>query len=130
MPSLTFLQDVLRKPVTTYLIPILKTQGFRTLQITRMAYKDDQDRESLSPKAHDYTISGTDDEVAANEDAAFNPDKTSPEAAKDTAGKGGGAGNPLEFSPANKEMAKGGSSRAEDKLKAGENSKSVAVAVD
>ncbi|KAI1496698.1 hypothetical protein F5X99DRAFT_413871 [Biscogniauxia marginata] len=73
-------------------------------------YKDDMDRESLKPKAHEYTHSGTDDQVAASEDAAFDPDKTSPEAQKDTAGAEASEGttNPLEASPANRDFAGAG----------------------
>lgn len=95
-------------PVTARFAPMLSTRAFQTSQSVRMAYKDDQDRESLKPKAHEYTQTGTDDE-AAHSDAAFNPNKTSPENEKDTAGAGQTpAQNPLEGSPANKDMAKGG----------------------
>jgi hypothetical protein len=79
-----------------------------------MPYKDDQDRESLKPRAQDYSKSGSDDETAANTDAAFNPKMTSPEEAKRTAGEGG-PGNPLEASPANKEFAEAGRGKVEDK---------------
>lgn len=84
------------------------------------AYKDDQDRESLKPKAHEYTQSGTDDQ-AAQTDAAFNPNKTSPESAKDSAGAGSGSGgdNPLDVSPADKKSAKAGAGSAEDTAKGG-----------
>ena len=69
-------------------------------------YKDDQDRESLKPKVAEDTRSGTNDEVASMDDAAFNPAKTRPEQAKETAGRETGSGtNPLEFSGANKDMA-------------------------
>ncbi|KAH6653386.1 hypothetical protein BKA67DRAFT_569367 [Truncatella angustata] len=124
MPSLMPFRTALRTPATAHILPMRCTQSFQTSQTTCMAYKDDQNRESLKPKAHDNTISGTDDEAAANEDAAFNPEKTSPETAKDTMGKGGGVGNPLEFSPANKEMARGGQGHADGKPQAGDNSKS------
>ncbi|ORY62549.1 uncharacterized protein BCR38DRAFT_317955, partial [Pseudomassariella vexata] len=72
-----------------------------------LPYKNDQDRESVKPRAHEYTGSGSDDGAAAQEDAAFNPDKTSPEEAKKTAGKGQAEGdsNPLEVSPANKDVS-------------------------
>jgi hypothetical protein len=84
-----------------------------------LPYKDDQDREAVKPKAHEYTVSGTDDQTAAHEEAAFNPDETRPEQEKKTAGKGGGGGgggnNPLEGSPANKDMAEGGQGKEGDK---------------
>ncbi|KAI2628254.1 hypothetical protein GGS21DRAFT_249742 [Xylaria nigripes] len=75
-------------------------------------YKDDMDRESLKPKSHEYTQSGTDDEVAsAHSKASFDPAETSPEDAKETAAKEAvqqGKQNPLEASPADLEFAKGG----------------------
>ena len=69
------------------------------------------DRESLKPKAHEYTQSGTDDQVAQNPDAAFNPHKTDPDseraaAAQKPDGSGEGEGkSPLEESPANPAFA-------------------------
>lgn len=50
--------------------------------------KDSQNKDSIDTEATEYTKSGTDDQTAANEDAAFNPDITSPEAEKKAAGKG------------------------------------------
>ncbi|KAK9779957.1 hypothetical protein AB5N19_07914 [Seiridium cardinale] len=115
MPALTPLRSAMRMPATARLSPLLSTRAFRTSQSMR-AYKDDQDRESLKPKAHEYTQSGTDDQAAANEDAAFNPNKTSPEAEKQTAGEGstGGSSNPLQGSPADKDFAEGGQGKAGD----------------
>lgn len=60
----------------------------RTLHQTAAAryapYKDDMDRESLKPKAHENTASGTDDEVA-QDDEAFNPHQTDPDAERASA---------------------------------------------
>jgi len=70
----------------------------------RRAYKDDQDRESLKPGRQETSKSGGDEE-AAQSDAAFDPNKTSPEEAKDAAGAEAG-GNPLEVSPANKDVSR------------------------
>ncbi|KAI6083717.1 hypothetical protein F4821DRAFT_262719 [Hypoxylon rubiginosum] len=78
------------------------------------AYKDDQDRESLKPKAHEYTQSGTDDEVASMNDAAFNPDKTAPETERAAAGAGGDS-NPLNESPASKSFSEAGRDHVNDK---------------
>jgi hypothetical protein len=118
MPSLTQFRTLLRAPASRLAAnPTAAARQFQTSALRR-AYKDDQDRESLKPKAHEYTQSGTDDQAAANEDAAFNPDKTSPEAAKETAGKGGD-GNPLESSPANKDFAKSGNGNQDNKAKGG-----------
>ncbi|KAI8960437.1 hypothetical protein F5Y11DRAFT_266601 [Daldinia sp. FL1419] len=80
----------------------------------RMPYKDDMDRESLKPKAHEYTQGGTDEEVASKQDAAFNPHKTDPDAAVDAAAAESN-GNPLNESPANKGFAEAGRGKAEDK---------------
>ncbi|KAI0189653.1 hypothetical protein F4808DRAFT_465900 [Astrocystis sublimbata] len=80
----------------------------------RLPYKDDMDRESVKPKAHEYTASGTDEETAKKHgDAAFNPDKTAPETEKKAAGSGAAQQdkeNPLAASPADKDFASGGSS--------------------
>ncbi|KAF2193972.1 hypothetical protein K469DRAFT_709451 [Zopfia rhizophila CBS 207.26] len=67
--------------------------------------KDTQDKDSLKPTSSEYSKSGTDDAAAANEDAAFNPNKTRPDQEKKTAGKKGD-GNPLEVSPGNQEVSK------------------------
>ncbi|KAI0176541.1 hypothetical protein GGR52DRAFT_571504 [Hypoxylon sp. FL1284] len=83
------------------------------------AYKDDMDRESFKPKSHEYTQSSTDEEVASNQDAAFNPNKTDPDTEKDTAGAGNSA-NPLNESPANKGFAEAGRGHEEDKPRGGQ----------
>ncbi|KAI0813144.1 hypothetical protein GGR55DRAFT_599226 [Xylaria sp. FL0064] len=100
---------------------ILPSRTSRLLHQTAVSrlppYKDDMDRESLKPKAHEYTQSGTDDETAAaHGDAAFNPNKTSPEHERDTAAQGAaqqGKQNPLQSSPADHDFAKGGRQNAE-----------------
>jgi hypothetical protein len=94
------------------------TRPFASTPILRYPYKDDQDRESLKPRAQEYSKSGSDEEVAANEEAAFDPSKTRPEQEKEAAGKGN-AGNPLETSPANQAVAHGGRGVEEDKTHAG-----------
>ncbi|KAI1310702.1 hypothetical protein F5Y03DRAFT_392148 [Xylaria venustula] len=94
------------------LLPSRTSRLLHQTAVSRSPYKDDMDRESLKPKAHEYTQSGTDDETAAaHGDAAFNPNKTSPEHEKDTAAQGAaqqGKQNPLESSPADHDFAKGG----------------------
>ncbi|KAJ4299010.1 hypothetical protein N0V90_004254 [Kalmusia sp. IMI 367209] len=74
-----------------------------------LANKDSQDKDSLKPRSNEYSKSGSDDAAAAS-DAAFNPNKTSPEAAEKTTereGKGESAeGDPLNASPANPEVSK------------------------
>lgn len=67
--------------------------------------KDSQDRESINTESTEYSKSGSDDSSAAQEDAAFNTDTTSPREEKKKAGQGN-EGNPLEVSPANPEISK------------------------
>ncbi|KAK8045194.1 hypothetical protein PG993_005218 [Apiospora rasikravindrae] len=112
--------------------PMLQRQPLST-SAARMAYKDDQDRNSVKPRAHEYSGSGTDEQAAENTDAAFNPNKTGPEEARETAGKGnkktdkadgtGDSGNPLGVSPANKEVSMGGQGAMEDKPQQGNQDK-------
>ncbi|KAL2174462.1 uncharacterized protein P884DRAFT_263461 [Thermothelomyces heterothallicus CBS 202.75] len=70
-----------------------------------LSYKDDQDRRSLKPRPSEGTKSGSDDQVAEKTEAAFNPNMTSPEEAKESAAKHSN-GNPLEASGANQEFSK------------------------
>jgi len=65
-----------------------------------------QDREKMNPEANEYSKSGTDDTSAKNEEAAFDPNITDPQEAKDKAGEGNDV-NPLDASPANPEISQG-----------------------
>lgn len=92
----------------------------QTAAARRPPYKDDMDRESLKPKAHENTQSGTDEEVAVeHSDAAFNPRKTAPETEKKAAAEGaaqkGKQTDPLASSPADHDFAKGGGAEGEGK---------------
>jgi hypothetical protein len=95
-----------------------------TTAARRQPYKDDQDRTSLKPQKHEYSQSGTDEQAAENPDAAFNPRKTSPEAARAAAARGSprgssnekGGGNPLDVSPANRDFAESGRGKDEDRV--------------
>ena len=60
----------------------------------------------MNTDANETSKSGTDDTAAQNEEAAFDPNITSPEGAKDKAGEGN-EGTPLEMSPANQEVSQG-----------------------
>lgn len=71
-----------------------------------MPYKDDQDRQSLKPRPSDSTKSGSDLDLSDHEHASFDPTKTSPEAAKESAQRESN-GSPLEFSGANKPISEG-----------------------
>lgn len=87
----------------------LSQPRFLSTTAPRFASKDAQDKDSLKPRSNEYSKSGSDD-AAAHSDAAFNPNKTSPEAAEQTAeaeGKGEGAeSDPLNVSPGNPEVSK------------------------
>ncbi|KAH8816167.1 hypothetical protein F5884DRAFT_212337 [Xylogone sp. PMI_703] len=69
--------------------------------------KDDQDRNSMKVEKSEYTKSSTDDTVAQQTKAAFDPNVTDPESEKVIAGRGNEKdGNPLEVSAANPEVSK------------------------
>lgn len=71
----------------------------------RAATKGAEDKDSLNPQSTEYSKSGSDDQ-AAHSDAAFNPNKTSPEEAEATAEReAGGKDNSLNASPGNKEIS-------------------------
>lgn len=57
-------------------------------QTKALAYprKDSQHKDSINTEATEYSKSGTDDQAAREEDAAFDPKKTSPEEEHETAG--------------------------------------------
>ncbi|EKG12781.1 hypothetical protein MPH_10024 [Macrophomina phaseolina MS6] len=68
--------------------------------------EDHLDRTRLNPTSTEYSKSGSDDKSAAMEDAAFNPNKTSPESEVATAEQESGEGsNPLDVSPGNKDVS-------------------------
>lgn len=48
--------------------------------------KDSQDRNSINRESTEYSRSGTDDQAAATDDAAFNPDLTDPDSQKKKSG--------------------------------------------
>ncbi|KAI8946456.1 hypothetical protein F4801DRAFT_564617 [Xylaria longipes] len=102
---------------TARILPSHTSRLLHQTAVSRTPYKDDMDRESLKPKAHEYTQSGTDDETAAQHgDAAFNPNKTAPETEKATAAQGAAQKDkqsPLDASPADHGFAKGGSDEGE-----------------
>ncbi|TLD33172.1 hypothetical protein PspLS_00628 [Pyricularia sp. CBS 133598] len=75
------------------------TRHFHGAAVARMPYKDDQDRESLKPRAQEYSKSEGGDNEVAKTDTAFNPNKTRPETEKKAGGE------PLEASPANKDIS-------------------------
>lgn len=65
-----------------------------------------KDREKINTDADEYSQSTTDDDTARNEEAAFNPNITDPQEAKEKAGEGNDS-NPLDASPANPALSQG-----------------------
>lgn len=65
---------------------ILSARPFTCATRTLYPRKDSQDKDSINRESTEYSKSGTDDQVAAQDDAAFNPDKTSPEDEMESAG--------------------------------------------
>jgi hypothetical protein len=100
MRSLSLLRATTRLPSPRLAIPSL-TRLARPVTTTasRQAYKDDQDRNSLKPRAHDGTSSSS-DESAAHSEHAFDRTNTDPAKSKEE--------NPedLEVSGANQEINK------------------------
>ncbi|KAK8233511.1 hypothetical protein HDK77DRAFT_444244 [Phyllosticta capitalensis] len=91
----------------------------RTLSSTArnlLPTKDAQDKDSLNPTSTEYSKSGGDNAAAHTPDAAFNPNKTSPEEATKTAEResgevgssksGASDTNPLDASPGNPDISK------------------------
>lgn len=68
--------------------PLFQHRSFSQAPIFQFPRKDSQDRNSINTEATEYTKSGTDDQAAKQEEAAFDPSKTSPEEQKDKAGEG------------------------------------------
>ncbi|KAA8909651.1 hypothetical protein FN846DRAFT_597526 [Sphaerosporella brunnea] len=65
-------------------------------------------KDELSPRSKESTRSATHDEIAHDDDAAYNPNRTNPEDEKHAAGREQGlhgAQNPLEFSGATPEVS-------------------------
>merc|ERR1712115_764685 len=86
----------------------LAARQFQTSSRLR-ARKDAQGKDDLKPEPNEMSKSGSDDQAAAVEDAAFNPKKTSPEDEYNTAGGESakhGMNNSLDVSPANKAVMK------------------------
>lgn len=69
--------------------------------------KDSQDQDSINTEATEYSKSGTDDQAARQEQAAFDPSTTDPAKEKSKAGEGNEkTSNPLDVSPANTDISK------------------------
>lgn len=88
---------------------VVSQPRFLSTTAPRFASKDTEDKDTLKPRSNEYSKSGSDDSAAAS-DAAFNPNKTSPESAERTAeaegNKDGAEADPLNVSPGNPEVSK------------------------
>jgi hypothetical protein len=73
----------------------LQSRRLHQTSLLRLPRKDSQDKDSINTEATEYTKSGTDDGAAAQEEAAFDPNNTSPEGEMKKAGEG----NEVSFGP-------------------------------
>ncbi|KAI1141516.1 hypothetical protein F5Y05DRAFT_372839 [Hypoxylon sp. FL0543] len=121
MPSYTSIRTALRVRSASLLPATSRVAARQIHQSPALSspYKDDMDRESLKPKTHEYTQSGTDENIATKKDAAYNPHKTDPDSEVDAAAAESN-GNPLDESPANKGFAEAGSGKEEDRPHGGQ----------
>ncbi|RDW75061.1 hypothetical protein BP6252_06203 [Coleophoma cylindrospora] len=108
--SLRLRATVPKRAITSPILPLQTRTLFQSAILT-YPRKDSQDRESINTDATEYTKSGTDDTAAHEVEAAFDPKLTSPEGEKKKAGEGNDQ-NPLEVSPANREVSKQGGKEA------------------
>ncbi|KAI9751644.1 MAG: hypothetical protein M4579_005969 [Chaenotheca gracillima] len=84
-----------------------RQQSFHSSRTTNLPRKDSQDKDSINTEATEYSKSGTDDQSAQQQEAAFDPKMTDPQEMKAKAGEGEGDGpNPLDVSPANPDVSK------------------------
>jgi hypothetical protein len=63
-------------------------QRLHQSSLIQMPRKDSQDKDSINTDATEYSKSGTDDDAARNEKAAFDPNQTDPGEQKEKAGEG------------------------------------------
>jgi len=99
--------------------PHIRSRQLHRSTLLSFPRKGNEDKDSINTEATEYSKSGTDDAAAKNEEAAFDPSRTSPESEHSKAGEGNEeSGNPLDVSPANQEISKprgeteGGAERA------------------
>jgi hypothetical protein len=68
--------------------PIFTVRSFHFQPAYNYPRKGAEDKDSIDREPTEYSKSGTDDQAAAQEEAAFNPHDTNPESQKKTAGEG------------------------------------------
>ncbi|RHZ54365.1 uncharacterized protein CDV56_103285 [Aspergillus thermomutatus] len=99
-------QPAFQTPVTA----VRQRRAFRSLPCLRASEEQPRihDRNELDPQRSETTKTGTDNEVASHH-AAYDPNTTSPESEIDQAeqetNQGGKVSNPLDVSPANKDVS-------------------------
>ncbi|KAL9619747.1 MAG: hypothetical protein Q9160_005678 [Pyrenula sp. 1 TL-2023] len=110
-----------RSPIrSSKFVNSLRLQPYTTSPQLQIPRKGAEDRNSINTDATEYSKSGTDDSAASQSDPAFNPSKTDPEDQLSAAGQGVES-NPLDVSPANKDISnprdqrEGGAEKAPDK---------------
>lgn len=88
VPTHTRIASIRRepRPAIGLLVPSEKRQ-FSRLTWLALPRKDSQDRDSIDRESTEYSKSGTDDEAAGLDQAAFDPNTTEPGAEKKAAGK-------------------------------------------
>lgn len=74
------------RPAISLVVPSEK-RHFSRLTWLALPRKDSQDRDSIDRESTEYSKSGTDDEAAGLDQAAFDPNTTEPGAEKNAAGK-------------------------------------------
>jgi len=66
----------------------IRLQRLHQTSLIRLPRIDSQDKDSINTEATEYSKSGTDDDAARNEKAAFDPSQTTPGEEKEKAGEG------------------------------------------
>jgi hypothetical protein len=85
----------------------LAARNYHATPISRLPYKDSQDKDSLSPRSSEHVKSTTDDGAAQLDKAAYKPGEASPEEAlNESSDSANQRDNPLDFSGANQELSK------------------------
>lgn len=97
------------RPIAKALTPSVSTRPFSAApQLQKESTPDIHDRTALNPERSEVTKSGTDSEVA-HHPSAYDPTNTSPEheleATNEESRREGKGTNPLDMSPANKDVS-------------------------
>lgn len=98
MSSLSLLHVVSRssvRPQTFRAVPTISQTRPLSHTAFRSYPKDDQDRNSINTESSEHTKSSTDSDAAAQDEAAYSPNKTSPESELESAGDGKKVGPPI-----------------------------------